>query len=360
MKVRASKIRAGFSSFWLTASFTVLAVTVATLYNLQTQETEIGGELYIWMFIILGTLFVIAMNYLGVYRLSRIEKIRAKQLNVVATHTPTYKTTMNLTTLYRRAETKVADPYLVNYVDFEEKGSYADLVAPVYKNEPTKGLGKGMPIHYDLFAVYSVQLMGYAPHVYFDSKKAKGKQAALYFAPEQRYSFAGFNDDEIIAYIPPGQGVDALSDVTPDVLEKIVQASKCDIEMVGDRLQLYAPLWSDAQAQLDYMQAAALAVAGELNSNIIKMQRKQPASEIELRATTRIVSKTRIWPYVLTVVGSSLFTLLTFVSLLDDSNNRDESIIPGLFVLLVSFSFSIFILSATVRTVHDNKDTLSR
>ncbi len=83
------------------------------------------------------------------------------------------------------------------------------------------------------------------PNVFFDSKKARGRQFRFTFSGTQLHSLEGDFDNYFATYFPDDYTIDSMSFITPDVMQAMIAASEYDIEIVGDTLYLYGPLSTD-------------------------------------------------------------------------------------------------------------------
>jgi hypothetical protein len=116
------------------------------------------------------------------------------------------------------------------------------------------------------YNVLEVQLARQLPHIIFDSKVARKRQFKSLYLSAQRISVQGPFDQIFDTYVPETYDIDSLSFVTPEVMELMVQARKYDIEIINDKLLLYAPLLS--KQDLDAFADQGRAIAAELNDNI--------------------------------------------------------------------------------------------
>lgn len=118
------------------------------------------------------------------------------------------------------------------------------------------------------YSVMSVKLPRKLPNVFFDSIKARRRQFRFHFARSQRHSLEGDFDQHFVTYFPEGYTIDAMSFISPDVMWKLREASDYDIEIVGDQLFLYGPLY-EPEMQISDMAAKILAIKKELLGNIL-------------------------------------------------------------------------------------------
>lgn len=108
------------------------------------------------------------------------------------------------------------------------------------------GRYKSKELHY---TVFEIKLQRVVPHLIFDSKTAKGRQFRYSYLQSQRLSFEGNVDDYFDAYAPQFYHIDALSFITPEVLQEIVRMKNYDIEFLDNSLLCYGPLMDDGQVE---------------------------------------------------------------------------------------------------------------
>lgn len=116
------------------------------------------------------------------------------------------------------------------------------------------------------YTVYKARLSRILPHVLFDSKAAKGRQFKYSYLSSQRISVQGGFDEQFDTYVPDTYHIDALSFVSPEVMEVIMEARDYDIEIIGDQLLLYGPLLTNDG--LRDIESKGTRIAHELNDNI--------------------------------------------------------------------------------------------
>jgi hypothetical protein len=141
--------------------------------------------------------------------------------------------------------------------------AYADWAYDYYQ-QTKNGEYKAAAIYY---GVMSAQLPRIMPNVFFDSKSERGRQFKAQFAADQRHSLEGDFDQYFDTYFAEGYTIDALSFITPDVMLALRDAAAYDIEIVGDRVLLYGPMYVDA-TQLDDMAAKLAAIQTQLAENV--------------------------------------------------------------------------------------------
>jgi hypothetical protein len=87
----------------------------------------------------------------------------------------------------------------------------------------------------------SIQLPRSLPHFVVDAH-ANGRSLPLPLKPKNRVSLEGDFDDHFALYAPTGYERDALYLFTPDVMALLIdETGDLDVEVIGDRLTIYAP-----------------------------------------------------------------------------------------------------------------------
>jgi len=135
---------------------------------------------------------------------------------------------------------------------------YATGVAWDY-GHPTKGNNHS---NETFVAILRLDLPRALPHVFFDSKKMDGQQYDIAFNTKQQHSLEGDFDKYFTAYFIEEYTIDSLSFIAPDVMQKMVEASDYDIEIINNHLYLYGPLEKGEQAiQIMFQRAGAIVEA---------------------------------------------------------------------------------------------------
>lgn len=124
---------------------------------------------------------------------------------------------------------------------------------------------KGATVYYGVMATTLPRSL---PNVFFDSIKARHRQFRFHFSKSQRHSLEGNFDEHFATYFPPDYTIDSMSFISPDVMLKLRDASDYDIEIVGDQLFMYGPLY-DPEVQLADMATKIAAIKKELLDNIL-------------------------------------------------------------------------------------------
>lgn len=116
------------------------------------------------------------------------------------------------------------------------------------------------------YTVLEIKLNRVLPHILLDSKSAKRRQFKYKYVGAQKFSLQGAFDDVFDTYAPHSYHIDSLSFVTPEVMEVLMMAKDYDIEIIDDKVFLYAPLL-DLQ-KVEPMLQFGLDIQKHFNDNI--------------------------------------------------------------------------------------------
>ncbi len=116
------------------------------------------------------------------------------------------------------------------------------------------------------YTVLAVQLIRQLPHVLFDSKTAKTSQFKKLYLNTQKINVQGIFDDVFDTYVPQNYAIDSLSFISPEVMEVLLDASVYDIEIIDNKVLLYAPLLD--KDEFDDLLSKGKKIAKQLNDNI--------------------------------------------------------------------------------------------
>lgn len=155
------------------------------------------------------------------------------------------------------------DPQVTNVIGTPD-WTYGDFTYNIYGK--TKG-GEYLRTKV-YYGVMTTQLPRALPHVFFDSIKARRRQFRFHFNADQRHSLEGDFDRHFVTYFPNGYTIDSMSFISPEVMWALRDARDYDIEIYGNRLFLYGPLY-DPKAQIQDMSQKVLAIKKELLNNIV-------------------------------------------------------------------------------------------
>ena len=116
------------------------------------------------------------------------------------------------------------------------------------------------------YTVFEIGLQRSVPHLVFDSKAAKRRQFSRLYLKAQRLQLGPLFDQQFDSYAPQHYQIDALSFITPEVMEAMLAMPDRDFEFLGDRLICYAPLIETNE--LDRFCAFSLELHRQVNDNL--------------------------------------------------------------------------------------------
>ncbi len=116
------------------------------------------------------------------------------------------------------------------------------------------------------YTVFEVRLRRSVPHLVFDSKTAKRRQFGRLYFKAQQLKFGPVFDRQFASYAPKYYQIDALSFITPEVMEAMLAMPGRDFEFLGDRLVGYAPLLE--AEELDRFRTQSLNLHRQVNDNL--------------------------------------------------------------------------------------------
>lgn len=137
------------------------------------------------------------------------------------------------------------------------------------------------------------------PTFIFDSKESLGRQMKFSFDINQKVALEGNFDKYFDVYHSAGYHIDLLNIITPDIMEKLIEAHDFDIEFYGTKIYLYSKIASHSKLLHMINSAQSIAVSIKRNASAY--------------SDVRAVSKKRVHP-----LGKSLqknFTLTTYANI---------------------------------------------
>lgn len=137
--------------------------------------------------------------------------------------------------------------------------SYADYNRTKYGDYKT---------YTEYYGVMTAQLPRELPNVFFDSLTARKRQFRFHFSRRQRHSLEGNFDQYFATYFPTQYTIDSMSFISPDVMMALIDASDYDIEIRGNRVYLYGPLYNPKD-QIKDMASKLAVIKKELLDNIV-------------------------------------------------------------------------------------------
>lgn len=189
------------------------------------------------------------------------------------------------------------------------------------------------PDHDRYYSAVTFDLGRELPNLIFDSKKSQGKQMKYTFDKGQKISLEGNFDTYFDTYHPAHYHVDLLSIITPEVMEKLIDAKEYDIEFYGNKIYIYHTIVSDDQA-IDMIQKAN-AIFQLLASNVnvyTDTRNNDPRSPKAVHTYGKTAQRSFVFSSVITIIFGSIITLAFFAAL---SN-------PGEVDILTLIAFIIF------------------
>ncbi len=206
---------------------------------------------------------------------------------------------------------------------------YADFSHTLYKRLRS-GEYKAAYVYY---SVLELDLQRALPTMLFDSPKTHRKQFERYFDQEQIHRLEGNFDKYFVTYFPKYYSIDALSIITPEVMQAMIEASDYDIEIDGNKLYLYGPLMPVKQLP-DFIKKGK-EVRKKLMNNLLTYRDERldvaaGRSGVSIYGAELRRSAFVSWP--LLIIGLSM-VLLFFVAHDDD---RLARLIIGLFLIVAS------------------------
>lgn len=204
-------------------------------------------------------LFLLVRNLLqlkGIGQRSRTiaQLMNKQQLEMYPTTAPTLST--NFMVL------KPREPYMFNTLAGPD-WRYSDFRQTIYRKFRRDEYRAG----YVYYSILQLDLQRALPTMLFDSPKAHRHQFKTYFDRGQIHRLEGDFDRHFTTYFPKYYTIDALSIITPEVMQAMITADGFDIEIDGSKLYLYGPLVP--VNQLPLMIEKGKAVREKLMNNLL-------------------------------------------------------------------------------------------
>lgn len=155
------------------------------------------------------------------------------------------------------------DEHFWNYIDAKQ-WQYCDFSYNYYRKMKHGEYCAGTVYYGVMFAKLPRKL----PNVFFDSKKARGRQFRFTFKRNQRHSLEGNFDEYFATYFPDDYTIDSMSFISPDVMHALIDAAEYDIEIVGDIVCLYGPIYTN-ENDLLLMSQKLVVIKSQLMENIL-------------------------------------------------------------------------------------------
>lgn len=254
-----------FYTFGLGLFFFAAAGTIAGAYTGVTPAVSKAIVFGGW---ILTTVLAVMIPILMSVRQKRRKVLRQQQIQALAAaHKYNYSTVTSQEVMHFQSTVlnEMAGQNNMQSTNFvvAPEWTYADFFYHIY-GRTRSGQYIARTIYY---GVMTAQLPRSLPHVFFDSQKARGRQFNLHFAAAQKHELEGNFGKHFTTYFPKEYTIDSLSFISPDVMQSLVAADEYDIEIVGDRLFLYGPLFQPDE-QISDMVAKLNIIKKELLDNI--------------------------------------------------------------------------------------------
>ena len=158
-------------------------------------------------------------------------------------------------------------------------GEFAGSYFVLYKYTYTVGSGKSSSDYPT--TVIEFQLPTDFPYMLLDSKN-NSRGAVHIPKASQKISLEGNFDAEFQMYAKDNQQIDALSVITPDVMQTVLDTgSRYDIEIYKNRLYLYAEGDLRSAASIDKLFLGAEKILAELQHKAKTFRPSQPIKELE-------------------------------------------------------------------------------
>jgi len=127
------------------------------------------------------------------------------------------------------------------------------------------------------YTIFEIKLATFVPHLIFDSLVGKRSQFKKIYLQAQRVSLEGNFDDYFEVYAPQSYHLDALSFITPEVMEAMIEVGEFDIEFQGDSLLVFAPLLP--ASQIKHFKQRCLRLHRHVNDNLMTYRDNRTAAE---------------------------------------------------------------------------------
>lgn len=152
--------------------------------------------------------------------------------------------------------------------------------------------------------VIEASLVRRLPHIVFDSRASKDLEFKKLFLATQKLPIKPQFDKIFDTYVPLDYGIDALSFITPDIMELLLELKSYDIELIDHKLYVYAPLM-DRRSHGE-LRDKVLYLCEKINRNIDTYHDERMAKRRQQNSTTSfartllpnprpLIKKTIIW-----------------------------------------------------------------
>lgn len=235
------------------AEFNDLILGFLPILIIAPVAERIGGGVNVYLlvpFILIGMVLWLAYRYYGFeHRLAKHESTLEDLATTNNWELQTYQTEEGLPPELDNVSLLLIadrDRQLVNHL-LTPNWNYIDFSYCVY-GQTKYGEYKSAFVYY---SVLVAKLPRVLPNVFFDSKSQGGRQYKAQFDKDQRHSLEGDFDTYFDTYFAEGYTIDSMSFITPDVMQALEDAHNYDVEIMGDRLLMYGPVYVDASEVTD-------------------------------------------------------------------------------------------------------------
>jgi hypothetical protein len=183
---------------------------------------------------------------------------------------------------------------------------------------------------------------------------ARGRQFRFRFLGSQRLSLEGNFDTRFDTYAPEYYAIDSLSFITPEVMQIMLEADDCDIEIAEDRLFLYASLID--VAQVPEFQQYGNKLGAAIDDNIDAYKDSYVAGAAARTTTTSFARQLLRSPVRPAVIAGLLF--VPFVVMMYFGFTKNSALLVSRESLIVDFMFGSYVYKA-VSIVRSNRSKIS-
>jgi hypothetical protein len=216
------------------------------------------------------------------------------------------------------------------------------------------------------YLVLETSLIRQLPHILFDSKSAKRNQFKSVYLKAQRISLEASFDDYFSTYTPQTYTIDTLSFISPEVMESLIEAKDYDIEILNDKLLMFAPLLDGVDRELFVLKGKAL--AAHINDNIDTYRDSRLSGEEKKTTVTpfaRALLKSPAKQIMTVGLCAAIIVGIVLMTLVNDSLDRNTLLFNAysitVYAILLSSAYSAWKIirdnhRATVRFLEEYAD----
>ncbi len=209
------------------------------------------------------------------------------------------------------------------------------------------------------YLVAEVQLKRHLPHILFDSKSAKRNQFKSIYLKVQKVSLQAPFDDSFDTYMPQSYNIDVLSFISPEVMEALLTATDYDIEIINNKLLLFAPLLDEREKQMLIKKAQY--IAEHINDNIDNY-RDDRLKGLDRKNNVTNFARSLLkspYKYILISILSGLLIILNIILAFVTPNESSFGILVNQFSVI---NYVIFFSNLTLayKIVRTNKQAIAQ